>query len=46
MKKVNGTRREAASVALKPGIEPTKRPYREQTTMVKKVWGAKSICTP
>jgi hypothetical protein len=26
MKKVNGTSREAASVALKPGIEPTKRP--------------------
>jgi hypothetical protein len=46
MKKVNGTNREAASVALNPGIEPTKRPYKEQTTIVKKFCGAKSIPIP
>jgi hypothetical protein len=46
MKKVNGTSREAASVALKPGIEPTKRPYILHTTIVTTVFGSKSSKIP
>jgi hypothetical protein len=39
MKKVTGTRRAVAMVAVKPGMEPTKRPYMADMRMTKITYG-------